>query len=137
MAQRNEIAAVYVAGVIQGVALVTFPAASAVFTSASDYALSSLQYGAMFVPQAVTAIGSLKLDVRMESWLPTDTIRRSGFGHIIVNRRHVLAIDRGISLVALAGSGTPLLTEYRSGLFAPVRRWVVNRGDSVAAPCYR
>ena len=23
-------------------------------------------------------------DVRMESWLPTDTIRRAGFGHVIV-----------------------------------------------------
>jgi hypothetical protein len=87
--------------------------------------------------RAVTALGSLTIDVRMESWLPTDTIRRSGFGHIIVNRRHVLAIDRGISLVALSGSGTPLLTEYRSGLFAPVRRSVVDRGGSLAAPCYR
>src|ERR671923_1539128 len=58
MAQSNEIAAVYVAGVIQGVALVTFPAASVVFTNASDYGLSSTQYGGMFVPQAITAIGS-------------------------------------------------------------------------------
>ena len=33
MAQRNEITAVYVAAVIQGLALVTFPAASTVFTS--------------------------------------------------------------------------------------------------------
>jgi hypothetical protein len=44
MAQRNEIATVYCAGVIQGVALVTFPAASTVFTSASDFALSSTEY---------------------------------------------------------------------------------------------
>jgi transmembrane protein TMEM260 (protein O-mannosyltransferase) len=87
--------------------------------------------------RVITALGPLTIDVRMESWLPTDTIRRSGFGHIIANRRHVLAIDRGISLVALAASGIPLLTEYRSGLFAPVRRWVVNPGDTVAAPCYR
>jgi len=58
MAKRNEIAAVYGAGVIQGVALVTFPAASTVFTSASDFALSSTEYGAMFVPQAITAISS-------------------------------------------------------------------------------
>jgi len=87
--------------------------------------------------RAATALGPLTIDVRMESWLPTDTIRRSGFGHIVVNRQHVLAIDRGISLVVLAASGTPLLTEYRSGLFAPVRRWVVTRGNTVAAPCYR
>jgi hypothetical protein len=58
MAQGNEVAAVYGAGVIQGVALVTFPAASAVFTGAGGYGLSSTEYGGMFVPQAVTAIGS-------------------------------------------------------------------------------
>jgi hypothetical protein len=58
MAERNEIAAVYGAGVVQGVALVTFPAASAVFTSAGGYGLSSTEYGGMFVPQAVTAVGS-------------------------------------------------------------------------------
>ena len=87
--------------------------------------------------RVTTAVGQLQIEVRMESWLPTDTIRRSGFGHIIANRRHVLALDRGISLVALAASGTPLLTEYRSGLFAPVPRWVVNHGDTAPAPCYR
>jgi MFS family permease len=58
MAQGNEISAVYVAGVVQGVALVTFPAASTVFTSASAYGLSSTEYGGMFVPQAVTAVGA-------------------------------------------------------------------------------
>ncbi len=56
MAQRSEIVTVYVAGVIQGIALVTFPAASAVFTSPTDYGLSSTEYGGMFVPQAIMAI---------------------------------------------------------------------------------
>ena len=58
MGRRREIWAVYVAGLIQGVALVTFPAASAVFTSADDYGLSSAQYGGMFVPQAAMAVSS-------------------------------------------------------------------------------
>jgi MFS family permease len=61
IARRQEIAAVYGAGLIQGVALVTFPAASVVFTSAADYGLSRTAYGGMFVPQAVTAIGSAVL----------------------------------------------------------------------------
>jgi MFS family permease len=56
MAQRSEIITVYAAGLIQGVALVTFPAASAVFMSSSDYGLSNTEYGGMFVPQAVMAI---------------------------------------------------------------------------------
>jgi MFS family permease len=58
MAQRSEIATVYAAGLLQGVALVTFPAASAVFTNSSDYGLSNTEYGGMFVPQAVLAIAS-------------------------------------------------------------------------------
>ena len=49
---------VYAAGLVQGIVLVTFPAASTIFTSASGYGLSAGQYGSMFLPQAVTAVGS-------------------------------------------------------------------------------
>ncbi len=49
---------VYAAGVVQGIALVTFPAASAVFTSPTDYNLSSTEYGGMFLPQAIMAIAA-------------------------------------------------------------------------------
>ncbi len=60
MASRTEVAVVNVAGLVQGIVLVTFPAASTIFTDKSDYALSSSQYGDMFLPQVVTAIvGSL------------------------------------------------------------------------------
>ena len=60
MATKAEINAVYAAGLIQGIALVTFPAASTIFTSPSQYGLSNTQYGTMFLPQVVTAItGSL------------------------------------------------------------------------------
>jgi len=58
MAERNAIVAVYSAGVIQGVALVTFPAASAIFSSPAYFHLSSTEYGGMFVPQAIMAIAS-------------------------------------------------------------------------------
>jgi fucose permease len=56
MARRSEIVTVYAAGVAQGIGLVTFPAASAVFTNPSDYNLSSTEYGGLFVPQAILAI---------------------------------------------------------------------------------
>ena len=46
----------YAAGLVQGIALVTFPAASTIFTSPSEYGLSSTQYRTMFLPQVVTAI---------------------------------------------------------------------------------
>jgi hypothetical protein len=67
-------------------------------------------------------VEGFEFDVRMESWLPTDTIRRAGFGHVIVNRRHVLTLERGISFVALGPGGGPF---YESGLFAPARQLLV------------
>jgi fucose permease len=47
---------IYAAGLVQGIVLVTFPAASTIFTSPSHYDLSTTQYGTMFLPQVVTAI---------------------------------------------------------------------------------
>jgi hypothetical protein len=68
--------------------------------------------------------GSAHFDIRMESWLPTDTIRRAGFGHVIVNRRHVLTLDRGMSFVALDDLDDPSLVIYQSGLLAPLPRLI-------------
>lgn len=53
---RAETAAVNVAGLVQGITLVTFPAASTIFTAKGSYDLSSSQYGLMFVPQVITAV---------------------------------------------------------------------------------
>lgn len=58
MAERSEVTAVYAAGVVQGLALVTFPAASTIFTNPQYYGLSSTAYGGMFVPQAIMAIAA-------------------------------------------------------------------------------
>jgi MFS family permease len=60
MATKAEINAVYAAGLIQGITLVTYPAASTIFTDPRQYGLSNAQYGTMFLPQVITAItGSL------------------------------------------------------------------------------
>jgi fucose permease len=58
MASRNEVVAVYAAGLVQGVALVTFPAASSILTSPSEYGLTSTAYGALFLPQAIAAVSA-------------------------------------------------------------------------------
>ena len=78
MAQRSEILTIYAAGLIQGVALVTFPAASAVFTSSSGYGLSSTEYGGMFVPQAAMAIISSLLGAALRKRLGTKRIYMMG-----------------------------------------------------------
>ena len=58
MARRTEVAAVYSAGLVQGVALVTFPAASSILTSPDYYGLTSTAYGGLFLPQAIAAISA-------------------------------------------------------------------------------
>jgi MFS-type transporter involved in bile tolerance (Atg22 family) len=56
MATEKEAKVVYAAGLVQGIVLVTFPAASTIFTDPGEYDLSNTQYGTMFLPQVVTAI---------------------------------------------------------------------------------
>src|SRR5262249_53138403 len=53
---RTEIGLVYFTGIVQGLALVTFPAASAIFTSPDGFGFDSTRYGAMFAPQVVLAV---------------------------------------------------------------------------------
>ena len=49
MATTAELRVVNLAGLVQGIVLVTFPAASTVFTDPAGYDLTSTQYGAMFL----------------------------------------------------------------------------------------
>jgi len=132
MAQRSEILTVYAAGLIQGVALVTFPAASAVFTSPIDYGLSSTQYGGMFVPQTVMAIISSLLGAGLRRRLGTKRIYMMGlFANLLamtllvvsrfVMKEHSLAY--AILLVATACMGigfgftVPALNSFAAAFF--------------------
>jgi hypothetical protein len=61
--------------------------------------------------------------VRMESWLPSDTFRRAGFGHVLRGREHVLTLERGVSLVWFnrdARSSNPV---YAASVYAPGPRY--------------
>ena len=65
MATERESKVVYAAGLVQGIVLVTFPAASTIFTDPGEYDLSNTQYGTMFLPQVVTAITASLLGGRL------------------------------------------------------------------------
>lgn len=58
----------FLVGVMQGVALVTFPAISTVLTSANGYGLSSSSYGLIFLPQVIAAIAASFLGGRLSRW---------------------------------------------------------------------
>jgi fucose permease len=74
MATRTEQTVVYAAGVVQGIALVTFPAASTILTDPSEYDLSSTQYGALFLPQVVTAITAALLGASLGNRIGTKRV---------------------------------------------------------------
>jgi fucose permease len=75
-ATRAEIGLVYSAGVVQGLALVTFPAASAIFTSPDGFGFDSTRYGAMFMPQVVFAV--------LASGLAPKVARRSSLRRVLL-----------------------------------------------------
>jgi MFS family permease len=54
--RRTEVSLIYVTGLIQGLALVAFPAASSILTSPHGFAFSASRYGMMFIPQVLLAI---------------------------------------------------------------------------------
>jgi MFS family permease len=65
MASKTERTIVNAAGLVQGIVLVTFPAASTIFTEKSEYGLSSTQYGNMFLPQVALAITASLLGAQL------------------------------------------------------------------------
>jgi transmembrane protein TMEM260 (protein O-mannosyltransferase) len=77
-------------------------------------------------------LDGVAVDIRMESWLAADTIRRMGFGHVIAGRRHTLIVERGVSLVTFDAQGSALRTAYAANIFAPQPRYLID-----IAPAFR
>jgi Protein of unknown function (DUF2723) len=73
------------------------------------------------------SLGDVEVEIRMESWLSSDTIRRMGFGHVIAAHRHTLIIERGVSFVTFDRSGRSTRSGYVSGIFAPQPRYLCYR----------
>jgi MFS family permease len=74
VATKAEKTVVYAAGIVQGIALVTFPAASTILTDPTEYDLSSTQYGALFLPQVITAITAALLGAGLSGRFGTKRI---------------------------------------------------------------
>jgi MFS family permease len=77
-ASRFEVALLYLAGVVQGLALVTFPAASTIFASPTGFNLSSTQYGALFIPQVALAVLASAFGARLARRLGLRGVLRLG-----------------------------------------------------------
>jgi hypothetical protein len=77
----------------------------------------------------LTLLGD-RFTVRMDGWLPFDTFRRGGFGHISRGRESVLTVERGASLVWFRPDGRPSVA-YMGGLYAPEPRFRIPAGATL------
>lgn len=85
VATRAETSVVYAAGAVQGIVLVTFPAASTIFTDPDHYDLSNTQYGVLFLPQVATAITASLLGARFARRFGTKRVYLAGLGSGLVS----------------------------------------------------
>jgi MFS family permease len=93
MASKAERNVVYAAGVAQGIVLVTFPAASTVFTNPSDYDLSNTQYGTLFLPQVITAITAALLGAGLGGRFGTKRVYLAGLVAALVSMTLLIVSD--------------------------------------------
>jgi MFS family permease len=76
---------------VQGIVLVTFPAASTIFTDNSHYGLSSGQYGVMFLPQVALAIAGALLGARLAARIGAKRVYLLGLALSLVSMGLLLA----------------------------------------------
>lgn len=62
------------------------------------------------------------LDIRIDGWASLETFRRGGFGHVTLNRRRLMTIERGASLIWVDEERQPA-PFYAAGLYAPTPRF--------------
>ena len=116
-------------------ALTTVTAGRATNLPKGDYAVIAGVVGN--VPELLTAadrpfrrelrLHGVDVEVRMDSWLTSDTIRRMGFGHVVAAHQHTLIVERGISFVAFDDHGRAIRTAYASNIYAPQARYLIDR----------
>ena len=89
----------------------------------------NLVYGSNLPFTRQVQVDGVVVDVRMESWLSSDTIRRMGFGQVIAGRQHTLIVERGVSFAAFDQDGHASRTVYAANIFAPQPRYLIRNGE--------
>ena len=129
MASKTERAIINAAGLVQGIVLVTFPAASTIFTDKSQYGLSSTQYGDMFLPQVMLTVAASLLGAGLARRITTKRVYLLGLAcstismvlllaSTLVNSNQAAAYPMLLVATAFLGAGfgltVPALNTYTS-----------------------
>jgi hypothetical protein len=72
-------------------------------------------------------VGGSTVEVRMESWLTFDTIRRMGFGQVVAAHHHTLVVERGVSFATFDRTGRATRTFYLANIFESQPRFLAAR----------
>jgi hypothetical protein len=72
--------------------------------------------------RARLSLDGTPVTVRIDGWLPSETFRRGGFGHVLRGREPVLVIERGVSLLWFDRDDAPRVA-YAGGPYAPQPRF--------------
>jgi MFS family permease len=142
VATQTERTVVYAAGVVQGIALVTFPAASTILTDPSEYDLSSTQDGTLFLPQVASAIAAALLGAGLSGRLGTKRVYLVGLTASLVSMVLLLvssfltddqSVAYGLLLLATAslGAGFGFTVPALNTLTAAFKPTAVNRSSLV------
>jgi hypothetical protein len=91
MASKTERMIINAAGLVQGIVLVTFPAASTIFTDTTEYGRSSTQYEAMFLPQVALAIATSLLGAGLARRISTNRVYLLGLACATISMVLLLA----------------------------------------------
>jgi len=105
-ADRIQNSVVYATGLVQGIALVTFPAASSILTGRHGFALTSTQYGSMFVPQVLAAIAAALFGGRLALRFGLKRVYLAGMtadllSMLVLAGSGLISADRSLAYLAL------------------------------------
>lgn len=114
MSRRTEVGLINATGLVQGLALVTFPAASSIFTSPDGYGFSASRYGTLFIPQVVLAILASSLGSRLARRWTLKRVLQVGLSANLLSMI-LLAGSRLVSGSSAAAYGTLLVATGSMG----------------------
>ncbi len=114
-----------VAGVVRGLAGVELERARYSVIAGRSGSAPSLHVNGNTPFRVATALNGHRFDVRIEAWLPYDTMRRAGFGHVAVDGRHRLTLERGATLGIFDNDGGLAASANEGGSFAVQPRYVI------------
>ena len=132
MKRKLEIILIYVTGLIQGLVLVTVPAAGSVLTDPDGYGFSESAYGTLFVPQVIMAVLGALLGPKLSSRWGLKTVYQAGllfnmFAMALISASEWFISNQSISYLCVMlgtsavgagfGSTLPMINIYAERFF--------------------